>query len=84
MFPQHYCDCCGELEGKYTCSGCKKRRYCGEKCQKRAWEIHIFECKTQQPIKSYNYLAQAVYADAIPANAQTREDFWLQPRRPEP
>ncbi|KAJ3550576.1 hypothetical protein NMY22_g380 [Coprinellus aureogranulatus] len=75
MFEQHYCDCCGDAEGKFTCSGCKKRRYCGEECQKRAWEVHIFECDTRKPIKSYNHLARDVILDEIPSNPQTREDF---------
>ena len=39
------CDNCGEDVSELLCGGCRKRRYCGKKCQKDHWEYHKEECK---------------------------------------
>jgi len=47
---QSLCDHCHRLFDKvYECGGCKKRSYCGRKCQKKAWkQSHKKECKLLQ------------------------------------
>jgi len=40
---KHYCWNCSNL-GKYTCTGCRKARYCGEDCQWEDWEGHKVYC----------------------------------------
>ena len=47
---QFLCDQCRHFFDKvYECAGCKKRSYCGRKCQKKAWkQSHKKECKLLQ------------------------------------
>ncbi|KAG6854474.1 hypothetical protein C0991_006553 [Blastosporella zonata] len=47
-------------------------------CQREQWPIHIFECKTNQPIKTSYYLARAARENTLPDDIQTFKDygFW--------
>lgn len=69
------CDYCDTFPGKYTCTGCKKKRYCGKECQERSWESHIFDCDANRPIKSYHRLARAIFKDLLPTDQQTIDDW---------
>lgn len=69
------CDYCDTFPGSYTCTGCKKRRYCGKKCQERSWETHIFDCDAKKPIKSFHHLARAISQDLLPTDQQTIDEW---------
>ncbi|KAG6844524.1 hypothetical protein H0H87_006180 [Tephrocybe sp. NHM501043] len=57
------------------CSGCSKKWYCSKRCQKMDWQVHIFQCKVNMPIKTSYYLARAVRENLIPDDPQTLEDY---------
>ena len=43
----HTCDYCGAAGAPKQCAGCNLARYCGERCQRQAWEIggHKAQCR---------------------------------------
>ncbi|KAI0737745.1 hypothetical protein C8Q80DRAFT_1222771 [Daedaleopsis nitida] len=57
------------------CAGCKKVWYCGTRCQKEHWSMHIFDCKVGQPISTAYHLARAMHLDVVPVDPQTRFDY---------
>ena len=47
-----FCSYCGKQARLYTCGGCKRAQYCGEVCQKAAWEGgHIVDCEKLRHLK---------------------------------
>ena len=34
----------------HTCSGCRRARYCGPRCQREAWGAHRAACKRRQAL----------------------------------
>ncbi|KAH6883759.1 hypothetical protein BKA70DRAFT_1341422 [Coprinopsis sp. MPI-PUGE-AT-0042] len=60
---------------RFTCTACKKARYCGKECQERDWCLHIFDCNTNKPIKTFHYLAKAIAQDLLPTDGRTLEDW---------
>jgi hypothetical protein len=44
-------------------------------CQRANWPRHIFECSPKKPINTAYYLARAIYADFLPDDPQTLEDY---------
>jgi MYND finger len=69
----HLCEACDEPTTR-RCSGCKipTAWYCSENCQRELWNFHIYECN---PINTAYHLTRAVYADRLPDDRQTCEDF---------
>jgi hypothetical protein len=59
------CDKCGavgvEKVSLLRCSGCKKRTYCGVKCQMAAWSYHKTACKTSKK-KAYMVVSSILEA----------------------
>ncbi|KAG6916485.1 hypothetical protein DXG01_006679 [Tephrocybe rancida] len=71
---QHMCSTCGEST-RNRCSGCARAWFCSKRCQKELWPIHIFDCKTNKPIKTSYFLARAARAETLPIDSQTFEDY---------
>ncbi|TEB29653.1 hypothetical protein FA13DRAFT_620510 [Coprinellus micaceus] len=69
------CDYCYDHPGRFTCAGCRKKRYCSKSCQERSWETHIFDCDAKKKIKSFHHLARAVSRDLLPTDQQTLDDW---------
>ncbi|KAJ3531274.1 hypothetical protein NM688_g7595 [Phlebia brevispora] len=57
------------------CSACKKAWYCGGRCQKENWAVHIFDCKHNAPMRSAHHLIRACTRDLMPTDPQTLEDY---------
>ncbi len=55
-----------EEAGTKSCSGCNKRQYCSQKCQKDCWAEHQYECNPTPPL-SFDGLRQVRPTVATPA-----------------
>jgi len=58
-----YCWNCENIS-KYTCSGCRKARYCEEKCQWDDWESHKEYClvrMNQIAFKEFEFLSASLF-----------------------
>ncbi|KZP34030.1 hypothetical protein FIBSPDRAFT_810538 [Athelia psychrophila] len=70
------CEKCMEPATR-RCSGCKDRKawYCSERCQRKYWPIHIFDCNPTKPINSAYQIAQAVHLARTPFDLQAQQDY---------
>jgi len=51
--------------GKSLCTGCRKARYCGEKCQGEDWEMHKEYClakMNKRAFKEFRFLSTSIFA----------------------
>jgi len=58
-----YCWNCENIS-RYTCSGCRKARYCKEKCQGEDWESHKEYClvrMNQIAFKEFEFLSASLF-----------------------
>jgi hypothetical protein len=70
------CPVC-ERPASKQCVGCRKIRYCSEKCQRAHWKRHIFDCKRDpsKPIITAYHLYMAVLKDEFPKDPDTSRDY---------
>jgi hypothetical protein len=66
---------CDRSEATKKCSGCQKKWYCSEKCQRENWPSHIFDCNRTKPIPTSYYLYRAALRDEFPQDEKTRQDY---------
>ncbi|KZP34028.1 hypothetical protein FIBSPDRAFT_210407 [Athelia psychrophila] len=67
------------------CSACTDRRgwYCSERCQRKAWPLHIFDCNTTKPAKTAYHMAIASLLNIPPPHWQTKQDYGFSKLSPE-
>jgi hypothetical protein len=43
------CATCGDKDGTYQCSRCKREPYCSAECQRASWPTHKLKCSGRKP-----------------------------------